>query len=162
MPSPGGRVYADELDALINRRVCRLRQTAAQALADNTAVAVSFGAGSEEIDTHGMHNEAVNPTRITIDKAGVYDCRGGVMFATQTTPVVSAAYIRISGTGLATGGRWQPPNHIVSLNTFAVAELDVGDYVELIAQQDSAGAANTSVSSFFSSSLEVIYLRGPI
>lgn len=162
-PAPGSKIYADELLSLVDRRICRLRQNAIQALADTVLTAISFGAGSEEIDTHGMHNESTNPTRVTIDKAGYYECKGAVFFESQTTPVMSSALIRINGaTGLAPAGRVAGQSSTFSAHCFGTFLADVGDYVELVGVQDSAGADNTASSLYFSSALEVIYLRAPL
>jgi hypothetical protein len=164
MPSPGGEIYADELADLVDRRVVRLRQAAAQALADNTATALTFGAGSEEIDTHGLHNEGTNPSRVTFDKAGFYECEGAVHFAAQASPVVSTVFVRVNGTtGLSPGGRIVPGTQAfgVSFGPCTV-EAAVGDYVEVVAIQDSAGADDTNSSLYLASTLEVKYVRGPL
>ena len=162
-PAPGSKIYADELLALVDRRIVRLQAVGTQALPDATITAITFGAGSEQIDTHGLHNEAVNPTRVTIDRQGYYECKGGVHFASQATPVMSAAWIRVNGlTGVAPAGRIPGTGNTFSALCFATVLCDVGDYIELVASQDSAGADDTAQSLYFSSVLEVVYLRGPL
>lgn len=167
LPAPGSEIYADELLALVDRRLVRLIATASQALPDNVATTITFGAGSEVIDTHGLHNEAVNPSRVTFDKIGFYRVDVGAMFAAQATPVVSACWVRatIGGvvTNLATAGRYPGATQAFSLRASALVECTtIGDYVEMQMQQDSAGADDTNQSSQFTCTLEVAYMRGPL
>lgn len=147
------------VDKTINKPVCRLVASGQQALPDNTATAINFT--TEDVDTHGFHDNAVNPSRITPTRAGWYTVRGTVFFETQATPVISAAWIRKNGaTNLPPAGRDVPGTQAFSRDSAALVAFNgTTDYVELIAQQDSAGADNTNQSSQFSSVLECIYER---
>lgn len=164
MTSPGGKIYADELDALIDRRVVRLRQVSTQNLSDNTTTAIQYGTGSEDLDSHGLHNESTNNTRITVDKAGVYGMQGSMFLNSQTTPVVTASWVRVNGTdSIPPSDRHPGATNSGSWNTgIVLVELEAGDYVEHMGIQDSAGTVGTSVSSQFASTFTLWYERGPL
>lgn len=149
-------------DYTVNRPLVRLVATSAQALADNTATAIQFGVGSDIIDTHDFHNESSNNTRITPSIPGVYRFSGSVLFEGQTTAVVSNAFLRLNGaTSLAPAGRGTPPGTLAfGLSTTLEQEMNGStDYMELVGQQDSAGADNTNQSSQFSCVFECEFLR---
>ena len=155
----GDITYWSDVANAIRPPLVRLVATAVQALADNTAVALTFAA--EEIDTHGFHSTVTNTSRVTPTVAGYYEVTGTVFFEAQTTPVVSSAWIRKNGTdNKPAAGRDVPGAQAFSLHTGAtlISMNGTTDYVELMAQQDSAGADNTNQSIQFSSVLEVKYV----
>lgn len=146
-------------DASADKPLVRLVQTAAQALADATQVAVTFT--SEEIDTHGFHDSGTNTSRITPTVAGYYRFSGTAFFEAQSTPVVSDVNIRKNGaTNIAPAGRYLGAGQTFALACTAIVSMNgTTDYVELVARQDSVGADNTNVSLQFSSVFECEYLR---
>lgn len=142
--------------------ICRLIQQTAQALADNTAVAITFGSGSEDIDTDNWHSTTVNNTRITPDVEGYYEVSGGLSFEAETTPVSATAYARKNGTTNIPPAPRQVGaaiTFVLPLTKVTVAMNGTTDYLELIGQQDSAGSDNTVASVQFASVLEVKFLR---
>lgn len=158
----GAVILASDINAFLNRPMCRLVATSSQALPDVAATPIQFGAGSEEVDTHGFHSESVNNTRITPTVAGYYRFGGVVFFEAQSSPVVSSATLRLNGaTALASAGRLPGASQAFSLPAVAEPILmnGVTDYMELLGTQDSAGADNTNQSSQFSSSFWCTFLR---
>jgi hypothetical protein len=141
-----------------------IQQPASQALADNTAVAVTFGTGSTVYDTNSFHSESSNTTRVTPSIAGYYRFSGVVFFETEASPVVASANFRFNGTtNLAAA--WRAGTASIGLQAFSgltqvtIAMNGTTDYVELMALQDSAGADNTNTSVHFSSTLEWEFIR---
>lgn len=84
----GGSTYLADYTALaaasINKPLVRLIQQSAQSLASNTDVAITFGASSEDVDTHGFHDTSTNTSRITPTVGGWYRLTGTVAYAADT------------------------------------------------------------------------------
>jgi hypothetical protein len=59
-------------DYTIRKPLVRLIQSVVQSIPHDTDTAFTFTAGSEDIDTHGFHDETTNPSRITPSVAGYY------------------------------------------------------------------------------------------
>jgi hypothetical protein len=159
----GGIVASADITSVIAlttaKPLVRLVASGTQSLADNTATAIAFTV--EDIDTHGFHDVAVNNSRVTPTVSGYYRATGGAAFDSQATPVVSQAYIRKNGSsGVATAGRTAPGAQVFTLITSVIVSLNGStDYVELIMQQDSAGADSTNQSAFLTCTLELEFLR---
>lgn len=174
----GDPVTADLLNLLLNPPVCKLVAQSAQSMADATAAALVFGAGSEEIDTHSFHDETTNNTRITPTVAGVYWFDGEFFIAqmTQTGSAASALDFNFRKNGSTTitpGSRhsigiitanptsYTWPAH--SQNTGTYIECNgTTDYVEMMGRQDSNGAVNTNLSSQFSSVFQCHFVRSSL
>ncbi|GAA0494702.1 hypothetical protein Ade02nite_19870 [Paractinoplanes deccanensis] len=153
--------------ATTQRPLVRLQQMAAQSLASNTATAITFGASSEEIDTHGFHDTASNTSRITPTLAGYYRFTGTVWYAADTDVISYFAMLAKNGSIFA------PRNEIVlpstatsslprSANVTAIqAANGTSDYFELLGQQlqAAAGSLNTNIGGSLSSLFECEYLR---
>ena len=75
--SGGAVVYASDINTIegktSDKPICRLSQQAAQTgNASGATLTLSFGSGSEVVDTDGFHDETTNNTRITPNKPGWY------------------------------------------------------------------------------------------
>lgn len=155
------------LNATVSKPLVRLVQQAAQSLASDTDTAITFGASSEDVDTHGFHDTGSNTSRITPSVAGWYRLSGTV-WLTATTDVISFyASIGKNGTIVASRNRLVLPStatasvarsHAVNVMQQANGSTD---YFELFGRQLKAAAAalNTNVSGSFSCSLECEFLR---
>lgn len=155
------------VQASSGKPLVRLVQQAAQSIASATDVAITFGAGSEDVDTHGFHDTSTNTTRVTPTVPGWYRLNGTVWMAADTD-VINL----IVGFG-RNGSQMAPKNRLVLQSTAtasiprsfnATAMLSANgttDYFELyVAQQQAAAAAlNTLASGSTSSVFEVEYLR---
>jgi|ERR1700754_10862 len=153
--------WSDVADA-IRPPVVRLTQQAAQSLANAANGAITFGAGSEDIDTHGFHDTTTNTSRITPTKAGRYRVKGTVALSAQNTVSLFAVFIGKNGTSVQPFSRSKPG--VVSTSTLshdaeAIVELNgTTDYVEVYANQTSGGALNTQASGGVNSTLELEYI----
>lgn len=153
MVSAGGRIYASDINTIIGyttgKPLVRLVQQAAQSIPDNAGTALTFGAGSEWIDTHGFHDTSTFTTRITPTIAGWYDFSGLYMTVAGTDYVSVQAYLRKNGSSIAPVQR-HGPNVTSSPRSASVQARDYfngsTDYMELIAEQDNTAntARNTS------------------
>jgi hypothetical protein len=163
MAATGDEVVAADLTAItdltVSRPLVRMVQTVGQSIADATITALTFT--TEEIDTHGFHDNATNNTRITPNVAGYYDVRGTYFMSTSTSPVSQDCHLRQNGSGsIAPGERGISGTIAQSQPTRALLAFNGStDYVELMAFQDSAGANTSNVSSRFSSVFEAIFER---
>ena len=117
---------------------CRIFNSTDTAIANNTTTA--YTCNSESFDTDGYHSTATNTSRITIPagKGGKYLLTAKLEWYSNNT---GARYV---GIGLNGG------NNVAQFNTAAVnnqqtlclttlANLSVGDYVEMFAYQTSGG-----------------------
>lgn len=121
---------------------CRIWQNAAQSIANNAAVAVTFD--SEEADAGGMH-AAGAPSRITAVVAGYYLCVGSVQFASNAT---GFRQLYLAKNGVPQQQTLLPPASTTHIQQ-AVGEvyLAVGDYLELFAKQTSGVSLALAVGS---------------
>lgn len=155
-------IWADVADA-VRPPMTKLVQQALQALANATNVAITFAAGSEEIDTHNWHDVVTNNTRVTVTKTGRYRIDATVAVAASATVTGLTVAIWINGSSIQPVIRWKPnaTSTATSAYTSALVELTAGQYVECVANQASGGALNTQASGGINSVLQVQYL-GPL
>lgn len=164
MPAAGAPVSSSDgttvEDYTIRKPLVRLIQQAAQSIA-TTNTAITFGAGSEDIDTHGFHDEVTNNTRVTPTIAGYYRCTGVYLSSATTAPALRATIGK-------NGGVVQPAfpiYHAVASSAIKGAATQAivacngsTDYIEFFAV-NSTGGVNTQASGGFNSVLEVEFLR---
>lgn len=170
-PSPGGIIYAADVqeaqDASETRPRVKLIQQSAQTLSSATDTAMTWGAGSTDADTHGLHSESVNTSRVTFDRDGTWQARCSLMMSgpgSGLTFTILQVSLYKNGSVVIPRARWSGPtatNVLSSIQATFEVEADAGDYVEMIAQQtcSTAGSKNTAVGSSFTSTFEVIYQR---
>lgn len=108
---------------------------------------------TETYDVGGMHSTSVNTSRITVptDGAGTYDIGGSIQWATNATGYREIA-IRVNGTTIISYSR-VPNSGGVDGSRVAIHtqyRLAVGDFVELLANQNSGGALNVVAGSLHS------------
>lgn len=158
----GDIIFWSDIADAIRPPVVRLVQQAAQSMANATNTAITFGAGSEEIETHPWHDTAANTSRITPTKAGRYRVKGTVSVAANTTVSLLAAFIAKNGVAVQPFSRSKPA--VVSASTVshdvsAIVELNgTTDYVEVYGNQTSGGALNTQASGGVNGTLELEYI----
>lgn len=119
----------------------------------NTAANTAIQFTHEEWDTAGFHDNATNNTRLTMPYAGKYLFEACVQFATGAGTL---RYILFQVNGSASAGFQKGLQSqqiasavtVVSLASSAVFNLGAGDYVELIAFQDSGGALNVTATNY--------------
>jgi hypothetical protein len=158
----GDKAYWSDISNAISPPIVRLVAQAAQTLSTATQAAITFGAGSEDIDTHGYHDTASNTSRVTPTLAGYYRVRGTVIMAASTTVTGLFAAIGKNGTNLAPSDRDRP--NTTSNTTHASAEAIVSlngstDYVELNATMTGPATLATSAAGSVASVLECQFIR---
>lgn len=168
MPAAGEKVIADDLDAVedytIRGPIVRLIQQAAQSFTDSTEAAVTFGVGSEDIDTHGFHDTASNTSRITPTVAGYYSLSGVYITVARTDYNTIGAGIGKNGTVAGPRARIGPnavsASRTATVNTILSAN-GTTDYFELFGVQDNVAnaAVLTAVGGSFASAIECVFLR---
>jgi len=108
--------------------------------------AVTLNSESYDTDPNGeIHSTASNTSRMTIQTAGKYAIKGGGLFAVNGTGqrllklrVNGATYIALSPTLKGDASL------SVGQQVHGVYDFAAGDYVEMMAYQDSGGALNLS------------------
>lgn len=164
------QTLAEDVDAdvqdVIERPAGRLVQQSGstQTLAHGAGVAITFGSGSEDLDTHGFHSTASNTDRVTPTVAGWYNVRGSVAFAGRSD------YTGLEVT-LAKNGSAYPPAHAIcpgNSNRTQVLTASAkifcngsGDYFHVLARHfnGASSSVSTVVSTQFASALEWEYDR---
>jgi hypothetical protein len=148
---------ADDINDLAYKPVCKLIQGSAQSIPNSTATAVTFGVGSEDIDTHGFHDTSVNPSRVTPNVAGYYRVTATYASAANTANQL-VCNIAKNGTTVQPFHRETPAATSAAKNVLnsTIVQCDgVSDYIEMYVTQNSGGALNTQASGGLNSVLEV-------
>jgi len=107
----------------------------------------------------GMHDTAVNNTRITFTVPGFY-LVGGNLIYDQAAGGVRDIGIRLNGGSFLAYGRQGPSGSTDQLNVNTVYVFAVSDYIELIAFQSSGGPLDVQSVAFRSTELWVHFLSG--
>lgn len=164
MATVGEDILAEDLNAISQKPVVRLIQAAAQSLANASNVAVTFAAGSEDIDTDGFHDTTTNTSRITPTVAGYYRLTGTLWMSAATFNDVSLQ-VSIGKNGSVTAPtkrlRYQSATSTARcISVEAVLQADgISDYFELIGNQSTGGALNTQTGGSTASVLECVLER---
>lgn len=136
-----GNLVDTNLDFLANPPACRVTHNTTQSHTNNgNWQAVVFN--TESYDTAGMHSTSVNTSRITITDAGLYLVRAAAAFAASVTGLRNLGFrVNGSGTGGPTYAGQSYPGHAndALMSHSDVIKLVAGDYVEVVAFQNSGG-----------------------
>lgn len=89
---PNGAAQIGSLAAAVDTKmlanakipICQLKLPANQSIPNDVNTIVNFGAGSENIDTHGFHSTSANTERITPTVPGYYLMQVHVSWATSS------------------------------------------------------------------------------
>ncbi len=164
----GGITQATDITALAalttGRPLVRLVQQAAQSMPANATAALTFGSGSEDIDTHNIHDPASNTSRITPTVAGYYRLSATLWLSTSTISNVNFQIFIAKNSVITPPGYRQSwtagGNAIRSVAVTAMATCNgSGDYFEAFGLQGTAGAINTQVGGGVNSVFEAEFLR---
>lgn len=148
----GQKLTADLLVPII----AQMRQTVAQSISTSSGTAVTFGA--EDVDTAGGHSTSSNTSRYVAQVAGWYQVSGAVSFASNGTGR-RGSWLAVNGSNVNGS---EAIVHTSTTNVISVpgrtmlVQLGIGDYVELLAWQDSGGSINTAVSGTQMSTMTVV------
>jgi hypothetical protein len=146
--------------------MCHLVQTIAQTgWTSATLNAVTFGSGSEVIDTDGMHDTGSNTSRIVIgNRLGWWEISGVYVPVNQNANTNLRAVLRKNGSDIngSFSGLYvsSPGTAFVGVTTprVLVQATSVTDYVELMGYQTAAsGTIGTAVNTYVTSSLTAVW-----
>lgn len=148
------------LNLFDNRPRAKVFHSTTQSLTSAVVTALNFN--SEDLDIGGLHDPAVNNSRLTIPTGfgGVYLIIGKVAYAANATGV-RVARIHKNGAlidtepihaGTASG------TQVVMVNS--ILALAAGDYIELVGYQDSGAPLNTgdAASRVIQNELQIVQL----
>lgn len=145
---------------LVERASCRVYNSAAISVASAALTALTFN--SERYDATGCHSTSVNTGRITVPAGwgGVWRLTGYAEFATAAGGGRRAAFLRVNGTTYIAVQETAPTANVLpGLNPTADYTLAAGDYVELVAYQDSGGALNVVAQPSYSPEISAEWLH---
>lgn len=117
------------------------RNTSNQSIPNGTQTAVQFNA--ENYDTDSLHDNATNNTRLTIPTTGLWLLQGSIDFAANTTGFRGVNFY-LNGTTFLAGTILDPGDPVSRLQASTMEELTAGDYIELLALQDTGGALDVN------------------
>ncbi len=166
MPLAGDIIYATDVDICL----CQLVQQTGAAQTgwtSATPTAVTFGVGSETVDTHNAHDTGSNTSRINIGvKLGWWHIEGVYVPVNQNNTTLIRAIVGLNGNlipGSFTGLPFTSPGtSLIGITTRAilVEATSASDYVELYGYQTAgSGSIGTAVNSYAASSLSAIWQR---
>lgn len=145
--------------AVLSRPIALLRQTVAQSIPNGAFTSLTFT--TEDTDTAGGHDTAVNPSRYTAQTTGMYVVLGSYVSGFNNTGG-RAARLAVNGAAL-NGSQVSVQAATASIATGIevgrLVSLTTGDYVEIQGFQASTVALNTSVTAEAQSQMSV-YLLG--
>ncbi|MFG3418750.1 hypothetical protein [Micromonospora sp. NPDC048063] len=156
----------DPLRFLMNKPICRVRQTVAQSIPSNADTPLTFT--TEDIDTDpdaiGGHSTSTNTSRFTARYAGWYRTGGGVAISTAgagTTGFRGSSWF-VNG-ALVSGSKLYFPNNSTAATVLPARSmlvyLNEGDYIELAGYQNQGSAVNTFTGTEFQSSMDITWER---
>lgn len=123
---------------------CIVRRTATQSIPDATLTAISFTA-TDDRDTDAYHSTSSNQSRMTVPTGmgGWYEIGGSAIFASNGTGN-RILQPRVNGSTSLTAITWT--GAVASSFVYPVIPilLAAGDYVEMLAYQNSGGALNVT------------------
>lgn len=151
----------DPLNFLLSPPLCVLRQTTTQSIPTGAFTSLLFQ--TEDADTDNMHSTSTNTSRLTAVTAGWYQLSGQVGHGTASIMGRRGCLWAVNGTakngsqalttavGTGSGGT-------VQVATTMLVFLNVGDYVELQAYQDTGAALSTNVTTTAQSSVSALWV----
>ncbi len=149
---------ATELNDCFDPPRCRVYNSANISLTSGVATALTFD--TEVEDTGAMHSTSVNTSRITIPSggAGWYRMGACVRFAANTT---GYREVKIQANGSVDLVIQRVPNSGATDDSRVACHTEyplvAGDYIELVATQNSGGALNALALAPYSISLYAIW-----
>ena len=161
----GKAADSDKLDGLDSTDFVRDIAYKVSAFRDITAFTLTTSGtlyaiplNAEDFDSHSQHDNTTNPTRFTCVKAGTYLVTGQVSFTANATGNRDAL-LRKNGTDYVGQTRYMAmASSSTSVPVFAIVELAVGDYVELIGRQYSGGALDLYYANSISNHMKMVRL----
>lgn len=130
-----------QIDAAIGTLACRVYSNATQSVPHNVLTGLNFN--SERFDIGGLHESVTNPSRITCTIGGIYQITGQIAWPQLADNTRRQIQIRLNG-GAAIGATETFASSATGLFLTQIVttlwQLNVGDYIELAAFQNSGAA----------------------
>lgn len=166
----GGLVQSADITAVTAlttaRPLVRLIQQSAQSLTTATNTALTFGSGSEDIDTHNFHDPSTNTSRVTPTAAyaGYYRVTGTVWFATAVmNDQQYQLFVGKNGAIIPPGSRARHNSTTTTQRSISTSSMvsanGTTDYFEIITVQNTGVSLNTQIGGGINSVMEVEFLR---
>lgn len=163
LAASGKAADSDKLDGLDSTDFVRDIAYKVSAYRNNTAFTLTTSGtlyaiplNAEEFDSHSQHDNSTNPERFTCVKAGTYLVTGMATFTANATGNRDAL-LRVNGTNYVGQNRYAAmASGSTSVPVFAMVELAVGDYVELIGRQYSGGSLNLYYANSLSNHMKMV------
>jgi hypothetical protein len=133
----------DAINFLANKPMAVVYQGSAQSFTSSSGAAVTFD--STTTDTYGGHSNSTNNSRYTAQVTGWYWVVGTVTWANVAGGNRNVS-INKNGSGVPQFGTAVPAASSLVFpagQATALVQLNAGDYVEVVAYQDSGGAVST-------------------
>jgi hypothetical protein len=144
-------------EVIYNTPRARLRQTVSQGLTTSVNTGITFDV--EDKDTLNGHSTVSLTDRYVCQRAGSYQVSGAVSFPPNATGFRAVRIWKngaiINGNTVSHTSVSASANHVVSSRVVTV-DLLVGDYVQLVAIQNSGGTLNTVVTADDQATMEVL------
>lgn len=137
-----------------------VNQATIQSIPNGSPTALSYDA--TQLDTYGGHSNTVNPSRYVCQQAGWYFVKAGVVWSTSSTSANRG--IQLYKNGTAYPYSWTVNLAVGNFNnsgveTAALVQLAVGDYVEAWVVQNSGGALSTAVVATIASNMQCMWMH---
>ena len=141
-----------------------IQQVAQTGITTGSDTVLTFGSGSEDIDTHGYHDTATNNSRVTPQLAGYYRLTVRPILAFNTTTTAGHGFVRKNGTIVERGGNSKPTGTVnvnVGLGEFSTILSANGttDYFEAGFQVTATANQATNVTAGSASVFIVEFIR---
>lgn len=129
-------------DFCVGPPIFRARTSATNSAASGSYVALSFNIS--DVDSESGHSNSVNNSRYTAQVAGWYQVMGIVVWGSSG---VFNAWSAVAKNGAVVAGSpqvLQKPSTYSGILSEALVQLNVGDYIEIWAKQESGGSLSTA------------------
>ena len=131
----------------------RVYNSAAISIPNNTATILTFN--SERYDTDGLHSVSVNTDRLTCTRSGVHLISASIQFAAAAGGRRQLYFVvtPLLGGAAAVAAEQRTPIGVTAADQItisAIYSLSAGDYVQLVAYQNSGGALNVDAAPNYS------------
>jgi hypothetical protein len=135
------------MDQILDKPRARVVATVAQSIPNSTATKISFNTGSQALDSDGFWDTNIL-NRVTIRTSGFYAIVANIRWALASAGFQRDAWLQKTGDTTTKYGLDTvtfPSANVSPVNNISYQMvLAAGDYLELMAFQDSGGLLNTS------------------
>lgn len=129
-------------NGIVTQLGCTAYKSTPQVIATNTATALTWD--TEVVDTDSMHSVVTNPTRITAQTQGFYNCACTLQLsAGGTSGTLVELQLFVNGSAVGPGINMQSANAVDRITLGFPVYLNVNDYVEFMVTQDSTANRST-------------------